>query len=50
MVISDDGILVAERHYYKKRDQNEISKSLKDICIKNDVRFVFTSTFAGKHE
>ena len=34
MVISDDRILVAERHYYKKRDQNEISKSLKDFCIK----------------
>jgi septum formation inhibitor MinC len=28
MVISDDGILVVEKHYYKKRDQNEISKSL----------------------
>ena len=34
MVITDDGILVVERHYYKKRDQNEISKSLKDFCIK----------------
>ena len=34
MVISDDRILVAERHYYKKRDQNEVSKSLKDFCIK----------------
>ena len=26
--------MVVERHYYKKRDQNEISKSLKDFCIK----------------
>ena len=34
MVITDDGILVVERHYYKKRDQNEISKSLKDFSIK----------------
>jgi hypothetical protein len=34
MVITDDGIMVVERHYYKKRDQNEISKSLKGFCIK----------------